>query len=154
MQDNVALLNSKQVLHERADVLPFFKQHHDLSQPFCYYFPNFINPDCLAHEYEIYGDFVADLIVGDTSAQNYLLIEFENGESNSVFRQKANKATPEWAPRFEGAYSQLVDRLCKLEDMRSTTGFLNTLRSDPATFQGLIVIGEDTDPCSSRAGST
>jgi hypothetical protein len=52
------------------------------------------------------------------------------------------KATPDWASRFEGAHSQLVDWLWKIEDKRSTTDFTNTFGSSRANFQGLIVIGK------------
>jgi hypothetical protein len=137
------LLASKQSLSETRDVLPFFKARHDLSLLICNYFSMIKTPDCLAHEYEIYGDFVADLVVGDSSVNQYMLVEFENGKPDSVFRKKASKATPDWAPRFESAYSQLVDWLWKLEDMRSTADFLNTFGSRRAKFHALIVIGKD-----------
>ncbi|AFY73373.1 hypothetical protein Syn7502_01279 [Synechococcus sp. PCC 7502] len=137
------LLTSKPILSEQKDVLPFFKQRQNLSLLICNYFPKIKVPDQYAHEYEIYGDFIADLVIGDSSVHHYLLVEFENGAADSVFRQKGKKATPDWAPRFEGAYSQLVDWLWKLEDMRSTQDFLNTFGSRRATFQGLIVIGKD-----------
>jgi hypothetical protein len=141
--DYFALLASKEVLSERHDILPFFKTHQDLSLLICSYFPKIKAPDRFAHEYEIDGDFIADLIVGDSSSHRYLLIEFENGAPDSVFKKKSKKATPEWAPRFEGAYSQLVDWLWKLEDKRSTVDFVNTFGCRRATFQGLIVIGKD-----------
>ena len=70
-------------------------------------------------------------------------MEFEDGRADSVFKRKGSKATPDWAPRFEGAYSQLVDWLWKLEDMRSTADFTNTFGSHRAKFHGLIVIGKD-----------
>ena len=138
-----AILATKPTLSEQKDVLPFFKKSKDLSLLICSYFPKIKAPDHFAHEYEIDGDFVADLIVGDSKVHHYLLVEFENGAANSVFRQKGKKATPDWAPRFEGAYSQLIDWLWKLEDKRSTADFLNTFGSRRATFQGLIVIGKD-----------
>jgi hypothetical protein len=136
-----SLLAANPTLSEQKDVLPFFKTSKDLSLLICSYFPNIKTPDHFAHEYEIDGDFVADLVVGDSKAHNYLLVEFENGASDSVFRKK-NKATPDWAPRFEGAYSQLVDWLWKLEDKRSTADFENTFGNRRAKFQGLIVIGK------------
>src|SRR5262249_7263601 len=105
--------------------------------------PKIKTPDLFAHEYEIDGDFVADLVVGDSSVRHYLLVEFENGAADSVFKQRHGKATPVWAPRFEGAYSQLVDWLWKLEDKRSTADFVNTFGDRRASFQGLIVIGKD-----------
>jgi hypothetical protein len=137
------LLSTKPTLSERNDILPFFKERHDLSLLICYYFPKIKTPSCFSHEYEIDGDFVADLIVGDSVVHHYLLVEFENGFSDSVFKINSKRATPEWAPRFEGAYSQLIDWLWKLEDKRSTIDFVNTFGSQRATFQGLIVIGKD-----------
>ncbi|MFM4917409.1 Shedu immune nuclease family protein [Aeromonas veronii] len=137
------LLTANQILSEQKDVLPFFKKSKDLSLLICSYFPKIKVPDLFAHEYELDGDFVADLIVGDSSVHQYLLIEFENGAADSVFKKKGKKATPDWAPRFEGAYSQLIDWLWKLEDKRSTADFVNTFGSRRATFQGLIVIGKD-----------
>lgn len=136
------LLTTKATLSEQKDVLPFFKTRKDLSLLICNYFPNIKKPDRFAHEFEIYGDFVADLIVGDSASKHYLLVEFENGEPNSVFKTKGKKATPDWAPRFESAYSQLADWLWKLEDMRSTADFQNTFGSRRATFQALVVIGK------------
>lgn len=109
----------------------------------CSYFPKVKTPNRFAHEYEIYGDFVADLVVGDSAEHHYLLVEFENGAPDSVFRRRGTRATLDWAPRFESAYSQLVDWLWKLEDMRSTADFAAAFGSRRATFQGLIVIGKD-----------
>jgi hypothetical protein len=137
------LLASKPSLSERKDVLPFFKNRHDLSLLICSYFPKIKTPDRFAHEYQIDSSFVADLIVGDSAVHHYLLVEFENGCPDSVFKKKGKKATPVWTPRFEGAYSQLIDWLWKLEDKRSTADFVNTFGSRRASFQGLIVIGKD-----------
>lgn len=137
-----AMLSAKPVLSEQKDVLPFFKGSKDLSLLICSYFPKIKKPDHFAHEYAIDGDFVADLVVGDSKAHHYLLVEFENGKPDSVFKSKRKKATPDWAPRFEGAYSQLVDWLWKLEDKRSTADFASTFGNRRATFQGLIVIGK------------
>jgi hypothetical protein len=137
------LLATKPNLSENKDVLPFFKSRKDISLLICNYFPRIKTPDRFAHEFEIYGDFVADLIVGDSTSKHYLLIEFENGEPDSVFKKKGKKATPDWAPRFESAHSQLIDWLWKLEDMRSTADFQNTFGGRRASFQGLIVIGKN-----------
>jgi len=137
-----ALLAAKTTLSEQKDVLPFFKNSKDLSLLICSYFPKIKAPNHFAHEYELDGDFVADLVVGDSTVHHYLLVEFESGAPDSVFKHKGKKATPDWATRFEGAYSQLIDWLWKLEDKRSTADFVNEFGSRRATFQGLIVIGK------------
>jgi hypothetical protein len=80
-----AVLTSKTILSERDDVLPLFKRSANLSLLICSYFPHIRTPDLYAHEYSIDGDFVADLVVGDSSMHNYLLVEFENGATNSIF---------------------------------------------------------------------
>ena len=113
-KDFEQLLKSRAVLDENKNVLPFFKARQDLSLFITSYFPHIKSADVLAHEYPIYGDFKADLIVGDSATSSYLLVEFENGSPDSVFKKKASKATPDWAPRFECAFSQLVDWLWKL----------------------------------------
>ena len=138
----LAMLTSKPTLSEQKDILPFFKSRKDLSLLICNYFPRLRLADRFAHEYEIYGDFIADLIVGDSSTKHYLLIEFEDGRPDSIFKRKGKKATLDWAPRFESAHSQLTDWLWKLEDMRSTAHFQSTFGDRRATFQGLIVIGK------------
>ena len=107
------------------------------------YFSQIKKPDVFAHEYEIYGDFVADLVIGDSTTHHYLLVEFEDGKPESIFVKKKYKSTPNWSPRIEAAFSQLIDWLWKLEDMRSTADFQNTFGSRRAKFQGLIIIGKD-----------
>jgi Domain of unknown function (DUF4263) len=137
-----SLLSTKLTLSERQDVLPFFKKRRNLSITISRYFPEIRTPNCLAHEYGIDGDFIADLIVGDSQTYHYILVEFENGRPDSIFKARGKKATPDWTSRFEGAYSQLVDWLWKLEDKRSTGDFVNTFGSRRAKFQGLIIIGK------------
>jgi hypothetical protein len=134
-------LASKPEFSETQDVLPFFKSRNDLSLLCAYYFPNIRNIDVVAHEFQIYGDFRADMIVGDSAARNYLLIEFEDGTPHSVFA-KSPKAAPDWSTRFEGAFSQIIDWLWKLDDMRSTGDFQNVFGGRDATFRTLIVAGK------------
>jgi len=137
------LLSSNIVLDEAKDILPFFKKHHNLSMLISSYFPDIRSADVIAHEYPIYGDFKADLIIGDSSAKRYLLIEFEDGRPDSIFKKKKGKTTPEWSGRFERAFSQIVDWIWKLEDMRSTANFSNVFGNRTAKFHGLIIIGKD-----------
>lgn len=138
------LLKTKKLLSERKDVLPFFKKQRNLSLLICNYFPEQISDyDRVAHEYTIDGHFVADLVVGDSSKRNFVLVEFENGQPDSIFKASGRKATRDWARRFEGAYSQLNDWLWKLEDNRATANFAAVFGSRAAKFHGIIIIGKD-----------
>ena len=109
---------------------------------FAEYIPGIKIADRLALEFKIYGDFIADLIVGDQANGKFLLVEFEDGASTSIF-SPSGKTAPDWARRFEGAFSQIVDWLWKLEDMRVTNDFLHVFGRRDVSFSGLIVIGKD-----------
>lgn len=135
-----ALIGSKPKLKERSEILPFFSARHDLSLLISYYYPTIRNPDVIAHEFPLGGDFKADLVVGDSTTREYLLVEFEDAADNSIFSGK--KAKREWSRRFEGAFSQLVDWIWKLEDMRSTSDFAHTFGGRDASFHGLIMTGK------------
>ncbi|WP_082552353.1 Shedu immune nuclease family protein [Methylobacterium sp. Leaf456] len=136
------LIATRSVLRERDDVLPFFRTRPDICLMFSYYLPDIKEPDWFAIEFVIYGDFRADLIVGDFNAKRYMLIEFEDGSPNSIFSKKP-KTAPAWASRMEGAFSQIVDWYYKLDDMKATNDFANTFGDRDAVFEGLIVTGKD-----------
>ncbi|HDR2162941.1 MAG: Shedu immune nuclease family protein [Kluyvera cryocrescens] len=138
-----ALVSQKTTFSEQKDVLPFFKQSPDLNLLICYHLPKMRTADCFATEFDIYGDFKADLIVGDRAKNSYLLVEFEDGTPDSIFKKKAGKSTPDWSRRFEGAHSQLMDWLWKLDDMRQTNDFRNTFGNSSAKFSGIIITGKN-----------
>ncbi len=136
------LLLTKPTLSEQRDVLPYFKSRPNLSLLLGTYASRMMRPNCLAYEYILDGDFRADLIVGDSSARNYLLVEFEDGTPDGVFTKKRHKRTPDWSARFERAHSQVVDWLWKLDDLRHTATFAATFGGRDARFEGFIVIGK------------
>ena len=79
-------------LSERNDLLPFFKDNHHLSALIGTLFSYIGKPDRLAFEYDLFGDFVCDIAVGDTISQQYGLIELEDATENSIF-QRHQRAT-------------------------------------------------------------
>jgi hypothetical protein len=135
-------------LEERKDVLPFFKARQQLSAFLGSYHPDIARYDRVAHEFPLFGDFTCDLVVGDSQTQAYAFIEFEDAAPDSIFakkggKKKAGKATPEWAPRFERGFSQLVDWFFKLHDQANTTEFEAKFGSRTIKHCGLLVIGRD-----------
>lgn len=137
-----SLLSTHATLEEQQEILPFFKSRHDISTLIAEYFPDVRTPNIVDHEYRIQGQFIADLVVGDTAREQYLLVEFENGYSDSIFKKIGKKQTLEWAPRFEHGFSQLVDWLWLLEDMRGTDDFIEVFGSNKARFHGLLILGK------------
>ncbi|MGM8575849.1 Shedu immune nuclease family protein [Enterobacter hormaechei] len=137
------LLRNNQTLSESKDILPFFKKSPDLNLLICYHLPKLRQANCYASEFDIWGDFKADMIVGDSITHQYLLVEFEDGKPDSIFKTNGQKQTPDWSKRFEGAHSQLLDWLWKIEDMRGSRDFLHTFGSSRAKFSGIIITGKD-----------
>ena len=141
--DNFAtLLSSADNLSERDDLLRFFQEHHHLSALIGTFFPYVGKPNRLAFEYNLFGDFICDIAVGDTVSQQYGFIELEDASSNSVFVDKKRTA-PYWSPRFEQGYSQVIDWFWKLQDMSSTKEFVHRFGTGYIKYEGMLVVGRD-----------
>ncbi len=135
---------SKPNLGEAQDILPFFKNRPHICAFMGTYNPNIVDYKkiSLACEFDIFGDHVADLAVGDTTNQEYCFVEFEDANERSIFH-KATKQTPEWSPRFEHGFSQLVDWILWLENSKGTTAFVNRFNAPAIRYSMLLVIGRE-----------
>lgn len=136
------LLETQDDLSERKQILPFFQSRKHLSAFVGFYAPQIVNLDRLAFEYDLFGDFSADLVIGDSTKGHYCFIEFEDASENSIFK-KTNRASSDWSPRFEHGFSQIVDWFWKLEDMRQTTKFRDCFGQDYISYSALLIIGRD-----------
>lgn len=134
------LLDATPELSEGNDVLPFFEANDHLSALVGMLNPNIHRIDRLGHEYDLFGDFRCDLVVGDVRTPAYTLVEFEDARQDSIFRA-GTKYTHEWAPRFEHGYSQLVDWFWKIADLERTGVFAHRFGGSDASFSGMLVIG-------------
>lgn len=134
-------LDSKSELNERKDVLPFFKNRQHLSSFIGSYFPYISGFDKLAYEYDIFGDFKADLAIGDSESGWYGFIEFEGASETSIFEKKGDKVTPEWSTRFEHGFSQVVDWFWKLSALEYTREFVSRFGSEFTGYEGMLIIG-------------
>jgi hypothetical protein len=138
-----SLLNSKIELNERDDILPFFRKNTQLASFISSYVPDIANPDRIATEYDIFGDFACDLAIGDSTSKSFLLIEFEDAKPNSLFVTAGAKTTPEWSPRLEHGLSQVLDWFWKLGDMEKSDDYENRFGARHVSFHGLVVVGRD-----------
>jgi Domain of unknown function (DUF4263) len=118
-----AFLNKHQSLKERKDILPFFRKRLHLSSMCGVLGPSIGEVDRLAWEYDLFGDFVCDLVVGDWERKSYCFIEFEDAEPQSIFEKVGKKATRDWGRRFEHGYSQVIDWFHKLVKMSEHPDF-------------------------------
>jgi Domain of unknown function (DUF4263) len=141
-----ALLNdpTKPDLDEARDILPFFKGRPHLCAFMGTYNPNIVDYRKIstAIEFDIFGDHIADLAVGDAANHEYCFIEFEDAKRTSIFKTKG-KFTPEWSPRFEHGFSQLVDWILWIENNKGTAGFVTRFNAQTIRYNVLLVIGRD-----------
>ena len=117
------LLENYPSLGERKDLLPFCRARPQLAARIGPLNSTIVNPDRLAFEYDLFGDFTCDLVVGDSRRMSYTFIEFEDARHNSVFSKRTRKSTPEWSSRFDHGYSQIIDWFWKLRDLERTHDF-------------------------------
>ncbi len=137
------LLTSRPELSEREHILPFFQARQHLSALLGSYGPDIITFDRLAYEMSLFGEFTADVVVGDWRRKTFCFTEFEDGMSNSIFVKRGRQAR-EWAGRFDHGFSQIVDWLWKLEDLKNTATFERQFGAGRISYMAMLVIGRDS----------
>lgn len=73
------LLQNRRVLSERDDILPFFRERQHLSAFVAFYMPKIVRRNRIAFEFDIFGDFKSDLVVGDSVTQTRLFRGIRGG---------------------------------------------------------------------------
>jgi hypothetical protein len=128
-------------LREAEDIRPFFRKNEDLTAFMAGRFPELIQQDRIAFEFELFGDFACDVVIGNSKTASYCFVEFEEGKARSIFRKSPSKATPDWSPGFERGFSQIVDWFWKLDEMRSTPAYSDRFGATQLNVYGLLVVG-------------
>jgi len=135
------LLKSKPDLSERDDIQPFFKKRKHLSAYMGTFSPDIGPATELAFEYPFFGDFSADVLLGNKKAGEFCVVEFEDGRRDSIFKKAGTRANPEWSSRFDHGFSQMVDWFYNLDDFKGTKGFTKTFGHGHIKFIGILIIG-------------
>ena len=136
-----ALLRSKAELSETDDIQPFFEKSRHLAAYMGTIFPEIGPATDLTLQYPFFGNFKADLLLGNKTAKRFCVVEFEDGCQDSVFKKQPRRGHPEWSARFEHGFSQLTDWFYSLDDFKGTKEFAKTFGSGHIKFFGLLIIG-------------
>jgi hypothetical protein len=142
LDDLAQLLRAHAALPERAAILPFFRQRPQLLLLLGLTYGRVNDPDCFAQELRLFGSFVADAVVGEWDRRSFCLVEFEEGAPESTFVH-GRRGTSLWSPRFEHGFSQIVDRLWKLDDLRGTSSFMEVFGAATIDVVAVLVVGRD-----------
>lgn len=139
------LLSEKTELAEREDILPLFHNCPQLTA-FVETLITGIGPaDLLAYEFDVFGEFAADVIIGNSEYRTFCAIEFEDARANSVLAKSDRRATKEWGRRFERGFGQLVDWFFAFDDTKNSAGFARHFGYEHVEFFGMLVIGRTAD---------
>jgi Domain of unknown function (DUF4263) len=136
------LLDGMRSLSERDDILPYFKKNKHLAALVGSYNPRINGFDRIATEFNLFGDYSCDLVIGDSTSHNFCFVEFEGASPNSVFSKQKGKATPEWSTRFDHGFSQILDWFNILEDQQRTAQFKAKFDADVIQYVGLAASRE------------
>lgn len=137
------LLQANPDLSERKTILPFFQKRPNLIA-LCGILSHSVSTvDQIGWEFELFGDYSCDFVVGDSVRKTYRFIEFEDASKSSIFEKRGKKSTREWSKRFLGGYTQIVDWFCIIEDMRRTN-VCTTRFGSLIKYDGMLVIGRDS----------
>jgi hypothetical protein len=139
------LLTTKSALKERQDILPFFRKRTQLSA-LCSVVSSVVNgrTDRIAWEYDLFGDYACDLVVGDWDHKCYCFIEFEDATPSSLFHQVGKKASRDWSSRFEHGCSQTIDWIHKLSHMAESLDYEARFGKRSVDFDTVVIIGRRT----------
>ena len=133
-------LNKTTTLHEQADILPFFRDRKQLSARIGRFATGLNHVDRIAYEYDLFGDFVCDLVVGNSETSDYCFIEFENATVDSIFTKKKGRYESYYTCRFEQGYSQVADWFYQLNDV-SDSQITKRFDNPRINYYGMLVIG-------------
>ncbi len=137
-------LVEKDELSERDDVLPFFRERRHMAVLFGMSHKRIRWADRFATEFDIFGDFASDLVVGEWDRGAYCLVEFEDATRNSIFKKQGKKATREWGRRFDHGYSQIIDWIRKLDGRSPSTDLHDRFGQYEISYEAVLVIGRDS----------
>ena len=133
-------LNKTTTLQEQADILPFFRHRRHLAARIGSAVHNLKQPDKIAYEYDLFGDYVCDLVVGSSQTDDYCFIEFENATVDSIFTKKKGRYEPYYSCRFEQGYSQIADWFYQLTDV-SESQMTKRFDKPRINYYGVLIIG-------------
>lgn len=138
------LLKSRDQLSERDDVKSFFAAREQLTAFIGASIPDIGPANRIAYEFQVFGDFAADVVIGNYDSQAFCAIEFEDARPNSVLSQ-GSRSVKEWGRRLEHGFGQLVDWFFSFDDHKNSAGFTKHFGGGHVQFSGLLVAGRSSD---------
>jgi hypothetical protein len=103
------------------------------------------SPDLFKFELGIKGLFRADLVVGNDKSRRFVLIEFEDGNNDSLFKGGTGQYRY-WSPRLEHGFGQIIDWAWAKHSHPADPVFTNTFGGKVADDCYVVVCGRSPAP--------
>lgn len=127
------------------EALRLFRKSKNLIATFGNFNTAINNPDLVGSEIGIDGLVRCDFVVGDSNTRHFVLVEFEDAKKNSIFKSATKKRNiPDWSPRFEHGFSQLVDWAWIMADSKNSISKKAAFKGDVADWTLLLISGRDS----------
>ena len=136
------LLQNNHTLTEQNQILPFFRARPFLSSRIALLVPELFKIDKIAYEFDLFGDFCCDMVIGDSDNQAYCFIEFEDAQPTSIFTTQKTKFQSEFSYRLEHGYSQIIDWFYLLNHI-SPYQLEQRFDASKIDFHGVLIIGRN-----------
>jgi len=99
-------------------------------------------PDLCKFEFSIKGVFRADFVVGNNMARKFVLVEFEDGRSDSLFKGGTQQYR-HWSPRLEHGFGQVIDWAWAKHSYPTDVVFTNAFGGKVADDCYVVICGRD-----------
>ncbi|MRW82783.1 DUF4263 domain-containing protein [Pseudoduganella sp. FT26W] len=139
-------LSTKTNFAEVADALPqFFSRRNFCGAIGGAYGQQMFNPDRIAFELSLGGNYFPDIVIGDSQQKSLLLVELEGAETDAVFlKKKQDEQYPDFSSSFKTGFFQLIDWTNRLKDA-SPRNLHDWFTFEPACMRTLLVVGRNED---------
>jgi hypothetical protein len=101
--------------------------------------------DRLAYEFDVFGNYTADLIIGNSEKKIFCAIELEDARPSSILHKTTGRAMKEWGRRLEHGFGQLVDWFFSFDDHKNSVDFTNHFGYGHIEFFGMLLIGRSAN---------
>jgi hypothetical protein len=101
-------------------------------------------PTSMKWEFAIQGVFRADFVAGSTLRKEFVLVEFEGAEQNSIFGPSGTNQMRHWGGQIQRGFSQIADWSWAKNESQHSKIFQSALGADESTESYVLICGRDS----------
>ena len=95
-------------------------------------------------EFSIQGVVRADFVAGSSQRGEFVFVEFEGAEENSIFGPSGTQQMRNWATQIQHGFSQIADWSWAKNEAQHSRIYKSTLGADESTESYVLICGRDS----------